>query len=175
MPSPIAHVSAACILFQVLRARAPGFRRAGWFALAVLAVLSLLPDADSALGFATGDLGRYHNNLTHSLFVGLGVAAAVGIAARAVRPTRAWLCFLVVLACYELHVVMDFFTIGRGVMALWPFTARRFASPVKLFFGLHWSQGFVSPLHIVTGLSESAVGLLAIVLAQRLLPRRPQA
>ena len=37
---------------------------------------------------------------------------------------------------------MDFFTVGRGVNPFWPFSLERFASPVPVFYGLHWSYGW---------------------------------
>ncbi|NIV75262.1 MAG: hypothetical protein GWN37_10615, partial [Gammaproteobacteria bacterium] len=45
--------------------------------------------------------------------------------------------FLLTLVCYELHVLLDYLTVGRGVMLLWPLSAERFAPPIYLFYGLH--------------------------------------
>jgi carbamoyltransferase len=50
--------------------------------LAAAAVLSLLPDLDSVLGILMGDFGRYHNNLSHSVFMALVAALSIGAVAR---------------------------------------------------------------------------------------------
>lgn len=135
--------------------------RAGLLALVI--GLSLLPDVDSVLGLITGDFGRYHNNLTHSLFLGLFIAGIIGVIAAITRRYRFADGFLLTLAGYSLHVVMDFFTYGRGVMALWPLSSERFASPIPIFYGLHWSQGVVSPRHLVTVATEMVFVLLVIL------------
>jgi peptidoglycan/LPS O-acetylase OafA/YrhL len=56
-------------------------------------------------------------------------------------------------------------------MLFWPLSAARFESPVKLFYGLHWSDGLVSVKHIWTLLNELAFALIA-VLATYFLERR---
>ena len=132
---------------------------------------SQLPDIDSAAGIWFGDFGAYHNNLTHSLFVGLAVAAATGWLAPVLTGASYKWGFLFVLICYELHVLMDFVTVGRGVMLFWPITAQRFQSPVKLFYGLHWSQGWTSPSHLLTLANELAF-VLVLYLGYRLIQRR---
>ncbi|MGQ0604765.1 MAG: metal-dependent hydrolase, partial [Anaerolineales bacterium] len=81
MPSPIAHVTAGYVLYKLSRHRWPALdtRRLGPFPrlLVITAGLSMLPDIDSVLGFLTGDFGRFHNNVTHSLIVGFAVALAI--------------------------------------------------------------------------------------------------
>lgn len=170
MPSPIAHSAAGYAIYRVwswkrtdVRASSPKLR-AGLLALVI--GLSLLPDVDSILGLITGNFGRYHNNLTHSLFVGLVIAGIIGSIAAITRGYRFADGFLLTLVCYSLHVVMDFFTYGRGVMALWPFSAERFASPIPIFYGLHWSQGVVSARHLVT-LATEMVFVFFVVLTPR--------
>ena len=60
---------------------------------------------------------------------------------------------------------MDFFTIGRGVMVFWPLSLERFASPVPLFYGLHWSDGYLSERHLITLVTELGfLFLLGIVM-----------
>jgi hypothetical protein len=49
---------------------------------------------------------------------------------------------------------MDAATVSRGVMALWPLTETRFLAPVTIFYGLHWSDGWISIRHLWTLLTE---------------------
>jgi hypothetical protein len=164
MPSPIAHAAVGAMISKVWPAEHPPSRRLGGIVpplLVACVVLSLLPDFDAAVGIVLGDLGRYHNNLAGSPAFGLLVAIAAGGLVRLVDPTAAKRAFLLTVVCYQGHVLMDYFTVGRGVMLLWPFTAQRFAPPIYLFYGLRWSDGLVSPHHLVTLLSELAfLGLL---------------
>jgi membrane-bound metal-dependent hydrolase YbcI (DUF457 family) len=135
-------------------------------------LLSLLPDVDSVLGLVMGDFGRYHNNLTHSLSVALMVALAIGAVAGRGGRERFAFWFGLAFACYGLHIVMDYLTWGRGVMALWPMRPDRFSSPLVLFYGFHWSQGWVSPQHLWTLLTEAPVAAAAVLTAHRLTPVR---
>jgi inner membrane protein len=148
--------------------------------------LSLLPDVDAVVGIAAGDLGRFHNNLTHSLFVALGVALIAGGLASLGRHLPLWLArlaesmpgfgraFWLALVCYGAHVALDWMTYGKGVMAFWPLTDRRFSSPITVFYGLRWSEGIWSSHHLVTVLTElgivGAVAILGVVIARM---RRP--
>jgi membrane-bound metal-dependent hydrolase YbcI (DUF457 family) len=123
--------------------------------------LSLAPDADALIGFAFGDLRSYHNTISHSLIVGVGFSLMVGLLATGAnlfitknRGLKFHRWFLIALLCYESHVIMDFFTIGRGVMLFWPLSANRFTSPVRVFYGLRWSDGWLSVDHVWTVVSE---------------------
>ena len=180
MPSPIAHATVGYLIYEVVRSRWPQLelRQVGPIPglLAVTTGLSLLPDADSAVGLLAGDFARFHNNATHSLLVGLGVALVVAGLLRWLRlgPIGPW--FALTLLCYELHIVMDAFTIGRGVMLVWPLSGARYLAPVMLFYGFHWSQGLLSLRHVWTLLSELAfmVTMIVAVRAMRSWPLRGQ-
>ena len=132
----------------------------------------MLPDADAVIGILAHDLPRWHNNVTHSLFAGAGVALAVAVLARTWRPGTAWYWFVLALTSYELHVVMDFFTAGRGVMLFWPLTSHRFISPLLLFYGLQWGEGIVSAQHIWTVLTEAPFAALFVLLPRTRLWKR---
>lgn len=175
MPSPLAHLTAGYVLFRLSRAHwpdrelphlgpVPGL-------LAVTAGVSLLPDLDSLAGVLAGDFGRFHNNLTHSLFVGAAVALLLAFALRVVRGGGFGFWFGIILAAYELHVLMDWTTYGRGVMAWWPLTAERFQAPVFVFYGLHWSQGWLSLRHLWT-LATELVFVAVMLLGLRTYTRR---
>jgi hypothetical protein len=67
---------------------------------------------------------------------------------------------------------MDYFTFGRGVMAWWPFSSERFQSPVKLFHGLHWSDGVLSLQHVWTVATEAAFVALMVLMVTVLTKRK---
>jgi membrane-bound metal-dependent hydrolase YbcI (DUF457 family) len=172
MPSPLAHLAAGYAVTHVAW-RASGRRpdaRGSAVVLAWAAVLSLLPDLDSVLGIALGDFGRFHNNASHSLFVGIAVAVVAGGLAAASGRVRFRTAFALTLVCYELHVVMDYWTVGRWVMVLWPWTAERFSPPFPLFYGLRWSDGLLSARHLWTILTETAFVAVVVLAARRWMP-----
>jgi membrane-bound metal-dependent hydrolase YbcI (DUF457 family) len=130
----------------------------------------MLPDLDAAVGIAFGNLGRYHNNFAGAPAFGVLVAAALGGVTWLVRPAAAKGVLLLALVCYQIHVLMDFLTIGRGVMLLWPLSSERFAPPFYLFYGLRWSDGVFSSRHFITVFSElgsAAVLFVALWLHSR--------
>ncbi len=165
MPSPLAHLSAGYLIYRGSGREAVDRTHGRFctvFEVLFLVFLSQLPDMDSVAGFLSDDFGAYHNQFSHSLLTGLAVATVIGVSAHILRLKPAMQWFWIALLSYELHVVMDFFTVGRGVRLFWPFMAQRFQSPVKLFYGLHWSEGFFSIQHVWTVLTE---GLFVLVIA----------
>ena len=175
MPSPIAHTTMGYVIHRIYWGRGPklNLRRLGPLPglLLVAAGFSLLPDLDSVAGILWQDFGRYHNNGSHSLLVGLAVALAIGGLMWWRKRSGFVYWFGLVLLCYQFHIILDFCTVGRGVMLFWPLSAARFESPVKLFYGLHWSDGLVSINHVWTLLNEVAFAILAM-LATHFLERR---
>ena len=93
--------------------------------------LSLLPDVD-VIGFPLGV--RYadewgHRGATHSLVFALGVAAVVGLVARAMRAP-AWRTALIAAVVVASHSLLDTMTDGGlGCALLWPFSNERFFAP----------------------------------------------
>jgi inner membrane protein len=167
MPSPIAHTTMGYVIYKAYQARGPG-RSLGQLGplpklLILTAGFSLLPDIDSIAGFLLQDFGRYHNSLSHSLFVGLVVAGLIGGLAWWIKRSGFIEWFAIAFLCYQFHIILDFFTVGRGVMLFWPLTSARFQSPVKLFLGLHWSDGLVSFRHVWTLLSELGFAVLVVL------------
>lgn len=168
MPSPIAHLGVGYAIYRHYKDKLPDDKRNIWkFPLQLILVtgLSLLPDLDVVPAIIFRDMRAYHNNLSHSLFVGIPVALLVsGILQRAYR-SNFWLWFLICLVSYDLHVLMDALTADRGVMLFWPFTQTRYASSVKIFYGLQWGLGWFSPWHLWTIFTESLfVGIVLITM-----------
>lgn len=160
MPSPIAHSAMGYVIYKISQksGKSKQQKKVQPFSVVLLAtvLLSLLPDLDSIVGIVSDDFARFHNNGTHSLISGLVVALIAGLIgwSRATTNFKRW--FLIVLISYEMHVIMDFFTPGRGVMLLWPFSSDRFISPFPVFYGFHWSEGLFSILHLWTFATEMA-------------------
>lgn len=154
MPSPIAHSATGYLIYRIFRPRLEGqvSRKVGpWtLSLTVVVGLSLIPDLDSVFGILVGDLRQYHNNLTHSLILGFVVALSIGGVAWLKQRSGFVTWFLLSLLCYDMHVIMDYFTLGRGVMLFWPFSSSRYSSPVTLFYGVRWSDGWISLRHLWT-------------------------
>lgn len=180
MPSPIAHGAAAYLLYRAVRRSNPPHQplspsqqtsnprpfhvwllaELGLFGGIVL--LSLLPDLDVLPGILANDLGRFHNNRSHSFFLGALIAPLVGGAMWALQRSNFRRLTTIAFVAYSLHLVMDYFTVGRGVMLWWPFSADRLTSPMPLFHGVRWSEGWWSANHGWTLLNE--LGWTALVL-----------
>lgn len=170
MPSPIAHSAIGYAIYRQVKGRKTGVVQASVGPsiplLMLTAGLSLLPDLDAVAGVVLGDFGRFHNNGTHSLLVGFALGAGAGLGGWLLRWRRAlhwaWLVFI----CYQFHIIMDYFTVGRGVMLFWPISSVRFEAPAKLFYGLRWSHGVWSSEHLITLISELGfAALIVLVLA----------
>lgn len=174
MPSPIAHTAAAYLLYRRLRRTVPAPEERRWPILstfgtfAFVAFLSLLPDLDVIPALIHGDMERFHNGISHSLFFGVLVAPLVGGLVWLVRRQhfKAWT--VTAFLCYELHVVMDYFSIGRGVMLYWPFDPERRSPPMHLFHGVRWAEGWWATEHLWMIANEMAwVALVLLAVHQR--------
>lgn len=176
MPSPIAHLAAGYVVYRLSRKFEPQpvMNPVGPVPSLFLAAagFSLLPDIDSVVGLLLKDLGRYHNNVTHSLFVAAGVAFVFACFMKWRRGAFGF-WFLFAMVGYSLHVLMDAATWSRGVMALWPLDERRFLLPVYLFYGLHWSQGWLSSRHLLTLITELAFAIVLVAIVRGWLRRVP--
>lgn len=175
MPSPIAHLGAGYAIYSYYKERLPQDPRRVWkipLQLGLIAGLSLLPDLDVLPAILFRDMHGYHNNISHSLFVGIPVALAVaGLFHREYRANF-WLWFAICFLSYDLHVIMDALTAERGVMLLWPLTDARFASPVKLFYGLQWGLGLFSVWHLWTIFTETFFSLIVIFAVRYFVKKR---
>jgi len=177
LPSPLVHGTLGYLTYRVVAPRVGGSSaRTGvnWPVLAAIIALSIAHDFDFVLGFFLGDVSHYHNHFMSSALVGLIVAAAVGGFAALRSRAGGWVWFGVALFCYQLHIILDFFTNGRGVMLLWPWSTERLSSPVSLFYGAHWSQGWLSYRHLVTLITEGLFVSVCAVAVHLVLKRRRQ-
>lgn len=83
-----------------------------------------LPDLDG-LGFFFGEdtYWRFHHVVGHNLLI--GVVLSMAMAAISARKS---LAFVAYLACFHLHLILDFYGSGVGwkIHYLWPFDSRGF-------------------------------------------------
>ena len=165
MPTPIAHLGAGYAIYRYYKHKLPqDHKRFGKLPLqmVIIAGLSMLPDLDVIPAVIFRDMKAYHNNVTHSLLVGVPVALLIaGMFQRAYR-TNFWLWFAICLISYDVHVLMDALTAERGVMLFWPLSDARYASPVKIFYGLQWGLGWFSIWHLWTVFTEGVFALIVI-------------
>jgi len=168
MPSPIAHLGVGYAIYRHYKNKLPEDQRSFWklpLQLVVIVGLSLLPDLDVIPAIIFRDMHKYHNNFSHSLFFAIPVALLVAGIFRRVYRSNFWLWFVICILSYDLHIIMDTFTAERGVMLFWPLSEIRYASPVKLFYGLQWGLGWFSPWHLWTIFTESIfVGIVLVAM-----------
>ncbi len=157
MPSPLSHsaVGAAAYFVWSLRGKGRGRPpREAYMTLLAFVGLSVLPDLDAGVGIVLGNMARYHNNFAGTPGFGLAVALSFGVVAWLFRRSAFRPTFFLTFLLYSLHVFMDFFTVGRGVMVFWPISSERIQPPFHLFYGLRWSDGVISERHFITLASE---------------------
>jgi membrane-bound metal-dependent hydrolase YbcI (DUF457 family) len=166
MPSPIAHLSVGYAIYRHYQNKLPEQRIAIWklpLQMIVVAGLSLLPDLDLIPAILFRDMRGFHNNFSHSFLFAIPVSFVVAGIFQRVYRSNFWLWFVVCLISYDLHVFMDALTAERGVMLFWPLTDTRFASPIKIFYGLQWGLGWFSIWHLWTIFTEALFGLVVIL------------
>jgi len=175
MPSPIAHLGAGYAIYRYYRHRLPQDHRRFWkFPLQMVMVigLSMVPDLDVIPAILFRDMKAYHNNLSHSLLVAVPVAFLIAGIFHRIYRSNFWVWFVISLVSYDLHVIMDALTAERGVMMLWPLSQNRFASPVKLFYGLQWGLGWFSIWHLWTLFTELLFVLVVLAVVNYFDKRR---
>ena len=115
MPSPIAHAAAGYAIYKLTEARCPkrAADRIGPLPRLLVATVgfSLLPDLDFIPGLLVSDFDRFHNHFSHSFLFGFLVAFAIGFGAWLKNRKGFTFWFVLALLCYQLHVIMDFFTV----------------------------------------------------------------
>lgn len=197
MPSPIAHISVGYVISMfmarhiasarlaaiepfrplmdsIARMRAgpapvlqdmPLTTRLGIFVLCCF--LSLIPDFDAVPAVFRGNLAVYHNFYSHSVFVLLGVSLVVAYLVKIGFSQTYRYAFVLTFGSCLIHILMDLMCHGRGQLTFWPVSYERYKLPFTLFYGLRWSEGWVSFSHLITACQELAFGVLLIFIMQR--------
>lgn len=174
MPSPLAHTVAG---YAVLRALERYYCRDSNSCdsrppLGTIAVLSLLPDLDFIAGIIFGNVGKKHNNISHSFVFGILVGLAIGSIRFIAKGGGFVGWFLLTSTCYTVHLALDFWSTKRGLMLLWPFSSRRLVAPVKLFYGFRWKTPPWSKHHLQMIVTESLFALMVYTMLKLILGRR---
>ncbi|MCA1809682.1 MAG: metal-dependent hydrolase [Kiritimatiellia bacterium] len=161
MPSPLAHIAVGCAIGDSAGRRSPHY----WRILAISVFFAMLPDIDAIPGILFRNIGKYHNQFTHSIFFGLAICLLATPLVRLLLPEHSpKRIFGLLAACSGSHLLLDFFTHGgTGRLLFWPFHTSRFRAPLTIFNGLRWSAGLISPAHLAT-LANESVFVLALYL-----------
>lgn len=141
MPSPLAHAVSGYVLSKLLPLKPP-MPRWKWLQLYYPVFVATAADLDFIPQLITG--GSFHRGLSHSLafaFLFSAIAALIF--------NRNWFRSLsFTLIFYSSHLVLDFFSEGRGIQLFSPFTEKYFRSPLVIFPGIHHSRGLWDYSHI---------------------------
>jgi membrane-bound metal-dependent hydrolase YbcI (DUF457 family) len=166
MPSPIAHLGMGYAIYRYYKAILPEDQTYSWkfpFRMIMLSGLSMLPDLDVIPAIIFSDMKAYHNNVSHSLLFAIPVALLMAGIFHRTYQSSFWLWFLVCFISYDLHVVLDLLTVGRGVMLFWPLSQNRIVPPIRIFYGLQWGLGWFNIRHLWTIFSESVFVLVLML------------
>ena len=178
MPSPIAHLGVGYAIYRYFKhGLPPDQRNFREFPVQLASVmdLSLMPDLDVIPAIIFRDMNAYHNNFSHSLIFAIPVALLIAGVFHRIYRAGLWLWFLICLVSYDLHVIMDALTAERGVMMFWPLSQDRFASSIKIFYGLQWGFGWFSIWHLWTIFTETLFVLVLVLTMNYLEKRRNKA
>lgn len=165
MPSPIAHAAMGLAIYEVARHSLPDMdekKISGTVSglLVVTMGFSLLPDSDVIPAVLSGNFAAFHNNFTHSPFFGLMMTALFAGVMLFIDRRNVMRWAAIAFGAYLVHIGMDFFTPGRGVMLMWPFLPDRFEPSFVAFYGVHWSEPVTSIRHLWTVITEGLFVLL---------------
>ncbi len=136
MPSPLAH-GLVGVTIHVLGSRSGEELRDRW-RLGVTVGAALMPDLD--LTFRLVDGQNHHNNQLHSLGFALMAAAVGALVFPLLRWSRPLSLALLVGLAWGSHVLLDYLNVDTnppiGLLALWPFSASYYKSPVPIFMDI---------------------------------------
>ena len=145
MPSPIAHaVSGYAIAKGFNPIRVSRMWRFALYAVfvAIAADFDFIPQLVAGI--------NTHRGFTHSL--SFAILFSLVLSRLFIRKTllKYLPTFILTLAIYSSHLVLDFFTQGgTGIPLLWPISSSHFQSAIPLFPAVHHSHGLFNSIHIL--------------------------
>lgn len=186
MASPIGHALAGYAAFRGFDRTAGSQQRSILLACAFLAISA---DLDFLPGILLGRPALYHQGMSHSFVVAMGVSlAAAGLfALQGFRFLLLWGQFFI---AYASHLLLDLFGPDSreplGIPLFWPISEQHFLSPVQVFLGFshvsstsggraEWINGVLQTQNLYAVARELLVLLPLVILITRLCRRRPQA
>lgn len=96
-------------------------------------------DLDFIPQLITGE--SYHRGLSHSLIFALGFSGLVSWILSYFWKSSYKQLFIFTTILYSSHLFLDFFSEGRGIKLLLPWTDAFFVAPITIFPGVHYSRG----------------------------------
>ncbi|MGF1480878.1 MAG: metal-dependent hydrolase [Cyanophyceae cyanobacterium] len=153
MPSPLAHSVSGYVLSTFLPVSLR--QHSKWLPFFYPVFVASAADLDFIPQLLTG--AAYHRGLTHSLIFAVAFSTLCGLCLNFKKlSTRRLSLFTFIL--YSSHLLLDFFSAGRGIKLFFPFIDRYFRSPVTVFPGIHhsrglWDYGHIAPLVFELGYS----------------------
>lgn len=150
MPSPLFHSATGYFLSKFLPFKwIPNCHQPRSFTLHVAypVFVAIAADFDLIPQILTGE--SLHRGITHSLIFTLGFSVIAGWIGSRIWKTSYQSLFRFTLILYSSHLILDFFSEGRGIKVFLPFIDQFFKSPIILFPGIHFSRGWLHPSHIL--------------------------
>ena len=162
MPSPIAHSVAGYLLAKSLPASRFSDDRIHRWSLYIFyaSFIAVVADFDFAAQILTGE--EYHRGMTHSILFALGFSAIAAAVVQVWKKFSYAKIFTLTLIFYSSHLLLDFFSYGRGIKLFLPFVDGFFRSPIIIFPGLHYSRGLIHISHLLPIGFELLLSLLGI-------------
>lgn len=162
MPSPIVHAVAGYALAKFLPLEQPLSHQLQQWKLPIFYSVFMAAAAD--LDFIPQLLfgGSFHRGLSHSLLFTLLFSTITAFLVSSWWKTSYPKLLHCSLIFYGSHLLLDYFSSGRGIKVFLPFVDRFYKAPITLFPGLHYSEGLWHSSHLPTLIFEFV--LCAIVL-----------
>jgi inner membrane protein len=154
MPSPIVHAVAGYALAKFLPLEQPrSHRLQQWkFPIFYSVFMAAAADLDFIPQLLFG--GNFHRGLSHSLLFTLLFSAIAAFVASCWWKNSYQKLFGCSLILYGSHLLLDYFSSGRGIKVFLPFVDRFYKAPITLFPGLHYSEGLWHSSHLPTLIFE---------------------
>lgn len=130
MPTPVGHIIAGSIVYNVQRQKDKMF-------LLLVLFYALLPDIDFFFGLVIGDANRYHHQFTHGFVFVIFAGLVGGFFYAQWRGKNFLLSSAFFIGAGITHVVLDVLAIDKreplGCPLWWPLSNQFVISPVLLF------------------------------------------
>ncbi|RMH05967.1 MAG: metal-dependent hydrolase [Nitrospirae bacterium] len=140
MATPIGHSLAGYLVYRAGMSSMPSHTHKPMLLACVLVAVG--PDFDFLPGLLVGQPALYHQGITHSLGMAIGISGLVawGVSRRwhvSQALVTLWgICFF----AYGSHLLIDLCGVDHrppyGIPLLWPFSQETYLAPVQIFWGV---------------------------------------